>query len=52
MSRPRDADEPRSVFITTRWTPAEVRQIDRTKRAKETRSHYLRRLVAEDSEDK
>lgn len=47
MSRHSDEDVPRSVYITTRWTPAEAAHIDAAAAAKnQTRSAYLRSLVA------
>jgi hypothetical protein len=49
VSRPRDSDEPRNVWITTRWTPDEAWWITNTiTNTGENRSQYLRRLVAAD----
>lgn len=50
VSRPRDSEQLRDVFITTRWTKDEAATIDKALRAGETRSQYLRRLVWQDSE--
>lgn len=49
MSRPRDNEQLRDVFITTRWTKDETATIDKALRPGETRSQYLRRLVERDT---